>query len=137
MRFRKMRDVIAPALLLFALLVPSAAKGQTTTDNFFYINDGEYRGGDDAGSWNGFGFGGAAAENHASWNGYELTQYNTENGALWDGFELTQYDTGNSASWEGFEYGDPLPIGTGLLVLVLSGMCYVMLKVRRVLGVKN
>ena len=33
-------------------------------------------------------------------------------------------NTGGEATWEGFEDGDPLPTGTGLLVMALSGFCY-------------
>ena len=111
MRFRKMRDVIAPALLLFALAVPSVANGQTTTDNFFYINDGEYRGGDDVGtgSWLNFGD-------------------NTGGTGSWLNFGE---NTSGEASWVGFEDGDPLPTGTGLLVMALSGACYGVARARR------
>lgn len=117
MRFKKMRDMIASALLLFALLCPSVANGQT--DNFFYVDEG-LRDGDDVGSWNGFGFGGTAAENHASWDDMAFQGIGSE----------------NSASWESFEFDDPLPAGTGLLVLALSGVCYGTVKVKR-LKTKN
>ena len=67
MRFKKMRDVIAPALLLLALLFPPAAKGQT--DNFFYIDESDYRGdASGAGSWLGFG---DNAGGEASWVGFD------------------------------------------------------------------
>ena len=110
MRFRKMRDVIAPALLLFALLVPSAAKGQS--DSFFYIDEDDYRGGTaagGAGSWLGIGD-------------------NTGGTGSWLGFGE---NTEGEASWVGFEDGDPLPTGGGLLVMALSGACYAGTKVKR------
>ncbi|MCQ2306016.1 MAG: hypothetical protein MJ000_00430 [Bacteroidales bacterium] len=98
MRFRKMRDIIASAALLLALAVPSAAYGQTTTDNFFNVNDDGHRGGSTGGtgSWLGFG----------------------EN-------------TGGEATWSGFEDGGETPLGGGLLVLALSGVCYGAAKVKR------
>ena len=110
MRFRKMRDVIASALLLFALAVPSVAKGQS--DNFFYIDESDYRGGTaagGAGSWLGIGD-------------------NTGGTGSWLGFGE---NTEGEASWVGFEDGDPLPTGTGLLVMALSGACYAGAKVKR------
>ena len=41
-------------------------------------------------------------------------------------------NTGGEATWEGFDNGNPLPTGTGLLVMALSGACYAGAKVKRV-----
>ena len=41
-------------------------------------------------------------------------------------------NTGGEATWEGFDNGNPLPTGTGLLVLALSGVCYGAMRVKRV-----
>ena len=101
-RRKRIRDMMSVAALLLALLVPSAAKGQS--DSFFYIDESEYRGGDDVGtgSWLGIGD-------------------NTGGTGSWLGFGE---NTEGEASWVGFEDGDPLPTGTGLLLLTLSGACY-------------
>ena len=109
MRFRKMRDMMSVAALLLALLVPSAAKGQS--DSFFYIDESEYRGGDyvGTGSWLGIGD-------------------NTGGTGSWLNFGE---NTGGEASWEGFEEGNPLPTGAGLLALTVSGLCYAGLKRRK------
>lgn len=40
-------------------------------------------------------------------------------------------NTGNEVSWGDFEEGNPLPTGTGLLLLTLSGACYGAAKVKR------
>ena len=127
MRFRKMRDVIAPALLLFALLVPSAAKGQS--DSFFYIDEDDYRGGTaagGAGSWLGLG------DNTGGTGSWLGIGDNTGGTGSWLGFGE---NTEGEASWVGFEDGDPLPTGTGLLVMALSGVCYAGAKVKR--GVRS
>ena len=111
MRFRKMRDIIATAALLLALAVPSAAYGQTTTDNFFNVNDDGHRGGSTGGtgSWLGLG-------------------ENTGGTGSWLGFGE---NTGGEATWSGFEDGGETPLGGGLLVLALSGVCYGAAKVKR------
>ena len=108
-RRKRIRDMMSVAALLLALLVPSAAKGQS--DNFFYIDESEYRGGDDVGtgSWLGLGD-------------------NTGGTGSWMNFDD---DTGGEATWVGFEDGDPLPTGTGLLVMALSGFCYGAARARR------
>ena len=108
-RRKRIRDMMSVAALLLALLVPSAAKGQS--DNFFYIDESEYRGGDDVGtgSWLNFGD-------------------NTGGTGSWMNFDD---DTGGEATWVGFEDGDPLPTGTGLLVMALSGFCYGAARARR------
>ena len=70
MKCKKMRDVIASAALLLALAVPSAATGQSI-DNFFYLNDSEYRDNDNTGgtgSWLNFGENPAG---EATWEGFE------------------------------------------------------------------
>ena len=97
------------AALLLALLVPSAAKGQS--DNFFYIDESEYRGDNTGGtgSWLGIGD-------------------NTGGTGSWLGFGE---NTEGEATWVGFEDGDPLPTGTGLLVMALSGACSAGAKVKR------
>ena len=109
-RRKRISDMIASALLLLALIVPSAANGQST-DNFFYIDDGVYRSGDDI--WT------------ASWLGLGD---NTVGTGSWLGFGE---NTEGEASWEDFEEGNPLPTGAGLLVMTLSGACYAGAKRRR------
>lgn len=44
-------------------------------------------------------------------------------------------NTGGEVSWVGFEEGNPLPTGTGLLLLTLSGACYGAAQVKR--GARN
>ena len=108
-KMKAARRVAACALLLVLLLPGAIALSQS--DNFFYIDESEYRGGDDVGtgSWLGIGD-------------------NTGGTGSWLGFGE---NTGGEASWEGFEEGNPLPTGTGLLVMALSGACYAGAKVKR------
>ncbi len=67
-KMKAARGVAACALLL-ALLLPGAI-ALSQSDNFFYIEESEYRGGDDVGtgSWLGFG---ENAGGEASWEGFE------------------------------------------------------------------
>ena len=123
MRFKKMRDIVSVAALLFALLVPSAAKGQS--DSFFYIDEDDYRGGTaagGAGSWLGLG------DNTGGTGSWLGIGDNTGGTGSWLGFGE---NTEGEASWVGFEDGNPLPTGAGLLVMALSGFCYGAARARR------
>ena len=101
MRFKKIRCIMSAAALLLALALPPAAFGQS--DGFFNNADGVRSGND--GSWNGM----AGGNDGGSWNDI--------NGG------------GDGASWNGME--DATPLGGGLLVLALSGVCYAGAKVKR------
>ena len=102
MKSKKIRGVMSAAALLLALTLPPAAHGQS--DGFF-SNAGSVRDGN--GGVNG----------GATWLGFEG---DAGGGATWLGFEE---DAGGGATWQGFEDGDA-PLGGGLLVLALSGVCY-------------
>ena len=54
----------------------------------------------------------------ATWLGFEE---DAGGGATWLGFEE---DAGGGATWSDFANGDDVPLGGGLLVLALSGVCY-------------
>ena len=108
----KMKAVrcVASWAMLLALLLPGAI-ALSQSDNFFYIEE-DVRDQDmpaGTGSWLNFGD-------------------NTGGTGSWLNFGE---DTGGEASWVGFEDGDPLPTGTGLLVMALSGACYAGAKVKR------
>ena len=124
-RRKRIRDMMASALLLLALLFPSAAVGQS--DSFFYIDEGNLRNVESYGSWLGMG---DNTGGYGSWDGFGFGIYATEASAsgTWNGFDITANGSEGSATWEGFEDGNPLPAGGGLLVLALSGVCYVWLK---------
>lgn len=100
MKSKKMRGVMSAAVLLLALTLPPAAHGQS--DGFF-SNAGGMRGGN--GGVNGGG---------ATLLGFE------EDAAGLLGFEE---DAAGGATLQGFDNGD-VPLGGGLLVLALSGVCY-------------
>ena len=100
MKSKKIRGVMSAAALLLALTLPPAAHGQS--DGFF-SNAGGVRDGN--GGVNGGG---------ATLLGFE------EDAAGLLGFEE---DAAGGATLQGFDNGD-VPLGGGLLVLALSGVCY-------------
>ena len=125
MRSKKMRCIMPAAALLLALALPPAAYGQS--DGFFNNADGVRSG--DGGSWNGM----AGGNNGGSWNGMA----GGNNGGSWNGMAGGNNGGswndinggGDGASWNGME--DETPLGGGLLVLALSGVCYAGAKVKR------
>lgn len=98
MKNRKMRSLMSAAVLLLALLSPcAAAYGQS--DGPFSNADGFFNNADGVRDGNGGVNGG---------------------GATLLGFEE---DAAGGATLQGFDNGD-VPLGGGLLVLALSGVCY-------------
>ena len=126
-RRKRIRDMMCAAVLLLALTVPPSAYGQS--DGFFSnvdgARDGNYNGvdwngligGGDGGYWNGMNGGG----NGGYWNGIN----GGGNGGCWNDVN----GDGDGAAWNGME--DETPVGGGLLVLAVSGLCYGAVKTRR------
>ena len=116
MRFKKIRCIMSAAALLLSLALPTAAYGQS--DGFFNNADGARDGNGISGGWNGVNGSG----NGGSWNGIN----GGGNGGSWNDIN----GGGDGASWHGME--DETPLGGGLLVLALSGVCYAAARVKRV-----
>lgn len=108
MKSKKMRSLMPAAALLLALTLPPAAYGQS--DGFFNNADGARGGNGISGGWNGVNGSG----NGGSWNGVN----GFGNGGSWNDIN----GGGDGAAWNGME--DETPVGGGLLVLALSGVCY-------------
>ena len=101
MKSKKMRGVMSAAALLLALTLSPAAHGQS--DGSFSNANGKSDGF--------FSNAGGVRDGNGGVNG---------GGATLLGFEE---DTGGGATLQGFDNGDA-PLGGGLLVLALSGVCY-------------
>lgn len=108
---KKIRGVMSAAALLLALTLPPAAHGQS--DGSFSNANGKSDGF--------FSNAGGVRDGNGGVNG----------GATLLGFEE---DAGGGATLQGFDNGDA-PLGGGLLVLALSGVCYAGAK--RVKGLKS
>ena len=117
MRGKRIKVKIAPAALLLALLVSCGdAFGQS--DGFFNNADGVRSGNYNGVDWNGLIGGG----NGGYWNNI----YGVDDGGSWNDI----YGDGDGgAAWNGME--DETPVGGGLLVLAVSGLCYGAVKTRR------
>ena len=126
MRSKKIRCIMSAAALLLSLALPTAAYGQS--DGFFNNADGvrsgngvvwnDINGSGNGGVWNDINGG----NNGGSWNGIN----GGGNGGSWNDIN----GGGDGASWHGME--DETPLGGGLLVLALSGVCYAAARVKRV-----
>ena len=103
MKSKKMRSLMSAAVLLLALLSPCAAAYGQSDGPFSNAN----------GKSDGFfsNAGGVRDGNNGGVNG---------GGATLLGFEE---DAAGGATLQGFDNGD-VPLGGGLLVLALSGVCY-------------
>ena len=111
--------------MLLALALPPAAHGQS--DGFF-SNAGGVRNSGNV-SWNDINsFGNGVSWNNVNGggNGGSWNDVNGGgNGGSWNGIN----GGGDGAAWNGME--DETPVGGGLLVLALSGVCYAGAKVKR------
>lgn len=108
MRSKKIRCIMSAAALLLSLAVPPAAFGQS--DGFFNNADGFFN-----------NAGGVRTGNGVVWNDIN----GVGNGVVWNDIN----GGGDGASWNGME--DATPLGGGLLVLALSGVCYAAARVKR------
>ena len=115
MKSKKIRGVMSAAALLLALTLPPSAHGQS--DGFFNNADGTRDGNGISGGWNGVNGSG----NGGSWNDIN----GGGNGGSWNDIN----GNGNGAVWNGLN--DATPVGGGLLVLALSGVCYAAARVKR------
>ena len=100
------------------------AEGSTTRSSSMGVFWNSMNGDGNGGSWNGMNGDG----NGGSWNGMN----GDGNGGSWNGMNG---DGNGGASWNSME--DATPVGDGLLLLAVSGVCYAAAKNRRKSKVKK
>ncbi len=125
-------SALSRAVLLLVLLLPGAVA--LSQDSFFYIDDVS-RDGTGTSSWSGLGMSGngLGMSGDGTWDGFGFNGdgLGMSGDGMWGEFGFEGDGSENEASWEGFEYGNPLPTGSGLLALTVSGLFYAGMKRRK------